>query len=299
MHGTDLPGHYKLAWPVLEAVDELGGSASIGEILAAVTAREKFTDEQQAIMHKDGPQTELAYRLGWTRTVLRATGLLTNSSKGIWSLSETGRALLNDPALTNEQRGEQVDKRVSDYVASLNAPSHVVGDQDDATAEPAGSGPETPSQEVDWKQQLLEHLLAMAPDAFERLAGRLLREAGFDNVVVTGKTKDGGIDGRGTLRIGLVSFPVIFQCKRYHGSVGSKEVRDFRGAMSGRVDKGLFITTGTFTAEATKEATREGVPLIDLIGGDLLCDELKRYGLGVQSEQVERVTVNGSFFSGI
>ena len=299
MRGTDLPGHYKLAWPVLEAVDDLGGSASIGEILVAVTAREKFTDEQQALMHKDGPQTELAYRLGWTRTVLRATGLLTNSSKGIWSLSETGRALLNDPALTNEQRGEQVDKRVSDYVASLSAPSHVVRDQADATAEPADGGPETPSQEADWKQQLLEHLLAMAPDAFERLAGRLLREAGFDNVVVTGKTNDGGIDGRGILRIGLISFPVIFQCKRYHGSVGSKEVRDFRGAMSGRVDKGLFITTGTFTAEATKEATREGVPLIDLIGGDLLCDELKRYGLGVQSEQVERVTVNGSFFSGI
>ena len=299
MHGTDLPGHYKLAWPVLEAVDELGGSASIGEILAAVTAREKFTDEQQAIMHKDGPQTELAYRLGWTRTVLRATGLLANSSRGIWSLSETGRALLNDSALTNEQRGEQVDKRVSDYVASLNAPSSVVQGQADATAEPSDSGPETPSQEVDWKQQLLEHLLAMAPDAFERLAGRLLREAGFDNVVVTGKSNDGGIDGRGILRIGLVSFPVIFQCKRYHGSVGSKEVRDFRGAMSGRVDKGLFITTGTFTAEATKEATREGVPLIDLIGGDLLCDELKRYGLGVHSEQVERVTVNGSFFSGI
>jgi restriction system protein len=108
-------------------------------------------------------------------------------------------------------------------------------------------------QEADWKQQLLEHLLAMAPDAFERLAGRLLSEAGFDNVVVTGKTNDGGI----------------------------------------------FITTGTFTAEVTKEATREGVPLIDLIGGDLLCDELKRYGLGVQSEQVERVRVNGSFFSGI
>jgi restriction system protein len=299
MRSTDLPRFYKLGWPVLAAVDDLGGSASVGEILAAVTAREKFTDEQQTIMHGGGPKTELAYRLGWTRTALKATGFLTNSSWGIWSLSETGRALLNDPALTNEQRREQVDKRVSAYVASLNAPSRVVRDQADATAEPDNGEPETPSQEADWKQQLLEHLLAMAPDAFERLAGRLLREAGFDNVVVTGKTNDGGIDGRGILRIGLVSFPVIFQCKRYHGSVGSKEVRDFRGAMSGRVDKGLFITTGTFTAEATKEATREGVPLIDLIGGDLLCDELKKYGLGVQSEMVEQVTVNGSFFSGI
>ena len=117
--------------------------------------------------------------------------------------------------------------------------------------------------------------------------------------MVTGKTNDGGIDGRGILRVGLVSFPVIFQCKRYHGSVGSKAVRDFRGAMAGRVDNGLLITTGTFTAEATKEATREGVPLIDLIGGDALCDELKKYSLGVQTQMVESVTVNGSFFSGI
>src|ERR1700734_3952947 len=112
MRGTDLPSQYKLAWPVLAAVDDLGGSASVSEILAAVTASEKFTDDQQALMHGDGPKTELAYRLGWTRTALRSTGFLTNSSRGIWSLSETGRTLLNDPALTTGQRIEHVDKRV-------------------------------------------------------------------------------------------------------------------------------------------------------------------------------------------
>jgi len=159
-------------------------------------------------------------------------------------------------------------------------------------------GLETPSREADWKQQLLENLLGMQPDAFERLASRLLREAGIDNVV-TGKTGDGGIDGRGFFRVGLVGFPVVFQCKRYQGSVGSSTVRDFRGAMSGRTDKGLIVTTGTFTAEAKKEAAREGVPPIDLIDGDALCDELKKYGLGVQTQQVETVTVIGSFFSGI
>ena len=143
-------------------------------------------------------------------------------------------------------------------------------DQADPTVKPDSSEPETPRQEADWKQ-LVERLLAMAPDSFERLAGRLVREASFDNFVMTGKTNHGGIDRRGILRIGLISFPVIFQCKRYRGSVGSKEVRDSRCVMAGRVDKALFITTGTFTAEATKEATREGVPLVDLIGGDFLC----------------------------
>ena len=299
MGSADLPRYYKLAWPVLETVDDLGGSASIGEIVNAVTVREKFTDAQQTLMHGDGPQTELAYRLAWARTALKATGFLTNSTRGIWSLSDTARPLLNDPALTIEQRGEQVNRRVTEYRAALRTARRAARDPVGAVDEPDDGGPETPSQEADWKQQLLEHLLAMAPDAFERLAGRLLREAGFDNVVVTGKTGDGGIDGRGILRVGLVSFPVLFQCKRYHGSVGPSTVRDFRGAMAGRVDKGLLITTGTFTAEAMKEASREGVPFIELIGGDVLCDELKKYGLGVQVQMVESVTVIGSFFSDI
>ena len=178
MGSTDLPRYYKLAWPVLETVDDLGGSASIGEILAAVTAREKFTDEQQALMHKHGPQTELAYRLGWSRTVLKATGFLTNSSRGIWSLSDTARALLDDPSLTIEQRGEQVDKRVNEYLAGLRGAPRVVADPADVADEPDDEGPEAPSQEADWKQQLLEHLLAMAPDAFERLpAGCCARRA--------------------------------------------------------------------------------------------------------------------------
>jgi restriction system protein len=297
---VDVPSYNKLAWPVLESVDDLGGSASIGEIVEAVIKREDFTDEQQALMHGGGPQTELAYRLGWARTALRATGFLTNSSRGIWSLSDTATALLNDPSLTIEQRGERVDGLIAEYRTGLRPARKGGGAEESAGAvyEPDDDGPETPSQEADWKQQLLEHLLAMKPDAFERLASRLLREAGIDNVV-TGKTGDGGIDGRGIFRVGLVSFPVVFQCKRYQGSVGSSTVRDFRGAMSGRTDKGLIITTGTFTAGAKKEATREGVPPIDLIDGDALCDELKKYGLGAQTQQVETVTVIGSFFSDI
>ena len=98
--------------------------------------------------------------------------------------------------------------------------------------------------------------MSITPDAFERLARRLLREAEFDSVNVTGRSGDGGIDGLGVYHLGLVSFPVIFQCKRYRGSVSPSAVRDFRGAMAGRGDKGLLITTGTFTADAKKEATR-------------------------------------------
>jgi restriction system protein len=112
---------------------------------------------------------------------------------------------------------------------------------------------------------LLVILRGIAPDAFERLAQRLLREAGFLKVEVTGRSGDGGIDGIGVLRVNLLSFQVLFQCKRYQGSVGAPAIRDFRGATVGRSDKGLMMTTGTFTPEAKREATRDGAPAIDLI----------------------------------
>ena len=137
------------------------------------------------------------------------------------------------------------------------------------------------------------------PDAFERLAQRLLRESGFTKVEVRGKTGDGGIDGVGVLRVNLVSFQVYFQCKRWAGSVGAREIRDFRGALQGRADKGLFITTGTYTTQASDEATRDGAIAIDLIDGNRLVELLKDLKLGVSTEQVEKVTVDVDWFQGI
>ena len=192
-------------------------------------------------------------------------GLLENSSRGVWSVTENGRlAELEEladlhAAYTRDAR-ERTRKRQREKPGS---------------AEPAES--EEVDSEDDWKQRLLDVLLKSPPDRFERLARRLLLEARFINTAVTGKSGDGGIDGIGTYRVSLISFTVFFQCKRYAGSVGAGAVRDFRGAMTGRGDKGLLITTGTFTADAQREATRDGAPPIDLIDGDALCDLLKQY----------------------
>lgn len=141
----------------------------------------------------------------------------------------------------------------------------------------------------------------MPPDRFEHLAGRLLREAGFTNTRVTGRSGDGGIDGLGVYRLSLVSFPVFFQCKRHRGAVRAGAVRDFRGAMAGRGDSGLLITTGAFTADARQEATREGAPPIDLIDGERLCVLLKEHGLGVRTvvRQIEDVEINAGFFEDV
>jgi restriction system protein len=148
-----------------------------------------------------------------------------------------------------------------------------------------------------WKSKALEVLFSISPSAFERLAQRVLRESGFTQVEVTGRVGDGGIDGKGIVRIsGFLSFHVIFQCKRYKKSVGPSEIRDFRGAMQGRADKGLFITTGSFTREAVREATRDGAPPIDLIDGEILCDKLKELKLGITTKLVESVEIEFEWF---
>jgi restriction system protein len=223
-------------------------------------------------------------------------GLLTNSSRGVWALTDDGTALLTDPSATDDQRSERIQELRARYLTELRLARKTRLPQDDGEPDDG-----QPSPERSWKEQLLEQLMNMPPDAFERLARRLLREADFDSVNVTGQSGDGGIDGLGVYRLGLVSFPVFFQCKRYRGSVSPSAVRDFRGAMTGRGDKGLLITTGTFTADAKKEATRDGAPPIDLIDGDRLCELLKRYDLGVRTttRTVEDVAIDAAFFADI
>ena len=158
-------------------------------------------------------------------------------------------------------------------------------------------GVDLPDEAMNWREKLREILLRMSPDAFERLTLRLLRESGFTQVEVTGKSNDHGIDGKGIIRLhGIMSFHMIFQCKRYKGSVAPSEIRDFRGAMQGRADKGLFITTGSFTAEAKKEAIRDGAPALDLIDGDALIERLRDLRLGVTEKIIKDYEVNEEWF---
>jgi restriction system protein len=284
-----VPSYFDLLWPTLQAVVGIDGSGRLDEINRAVVEREGFNEEQQAVLHGDGPQTEIEYRLAWARTYLKGMGLLANSGRGVWSVTEIGRNVRQDElselhAAYARQARERSRQRQREEPAATDHDA-----TDDVTSED------------DWKQGLLDVLVKVAPDRFERLARRVLREAGFINTAVTGKSGDGGIDGIGTYRMSLISFTVFFQCKRYAGSVGAGAVRDFRGAMTGRGDKGLLITTGTFTADAQREATRDGAPPIDLIDGEALCELLRQYELGVETtlRQVEEIELRPEFFDEI
>ena len=287
---TTVPSYKDLLWPTLRAVRQIGDSGTIEEIVEKVIDLEGFSEEQQAISHGDGPTSEIEYRLAWARTYLKGMGALDNSKRGVWSTTELGRSVTPD----------EIADRHAAYLAQRREARKAKKAESSGDEEIAGDGEEGPAT-PNWKEQLIEQLLAISPDRFERLARRVLREAGFVSATVTGRSGDGGIDGVGVYRLSLVSFPVFFQCKRYKGSVGAGAVRDFRGAMSGRGDKGLLITTGSFTADAKQEATRDGAPPVDLIDGDRLCDLLREYELGVRRtiRQIEDVEVLPEFFADI
>lgn len=285
----EVPPYNELLWPTLCAVRELGHSARLDEIDEKVIELESFSEAQLAVLHNDGPRSELEYRLAWARTYLKGMGALASASRGVWETTQLGRELPEEkiqPLWREYQvaRRERARKR------------HQVSARDEEVESEAESG-----ETDDWREKLLEHMLAMSPGGFEQLAQRLLRAAGFVNATVTGRSGDGGIDGVGVYRLSLVSFPVFFQCKRYKGTVGPDKVRDFRGAMAGRGDKGLLITTGTFTPGARAEATRDGAPPIDLIDGEQLCELLKKHQLGVRTVErtVEDTEVLGSFFASL
>jgi restriction system protein len=280
-----IPSVRELYWPTAKALRDLGGSGTIQEIAERVIENEGFDEETQAIPHGTGSRTEVEYRLAWARTHLKMAGLLENSARGVWSLTEKGRRF--DPAEVGRVAAEV---RATQTARPRPQEEDLLVEEDDE-----GAG------ETNWKDELIETLLALPPDKFERLAARLLRETGFISATVTGRSGDGGIDGIGVYRLSLVSFQVFFQCKRHRGSVRPSDVRDFCGAMAGRGDKGLIITTAGFTADARQEATRDGAPPIDLIDGERLCDLLREQGLGVETtvRQIEDVSLNPEFFDEI
>ena len=267
--------------PTIKALQKLGGSGTNEEIYEKVTQILNLSDQVLEIPHGNSSRSEVEYRLGWSRTYLKKYGLLENSARGVWSLTSTS---VNANDLDIKEIVKVVRESHKNNLTYVETSDEIV------------DYPET-LEEISWHQELHNILLSIEPAAFERLTQRLLRESGFIQVEVTGKSGDGGIDGVGIARInGFLSFHVLFQCKRYQKSVTSSQIRDFRGAMQGRTDKGLFLTTGTFTRNAIKEATRDGAPPIDLIDGEELVQRLKDLGLGVKIEMIESVEVDTNWF---
>ncbi len=282
------PNLSAMMFATVNALRDGGGSGSIQEIDERVAELEGVSEEEQTHLMPNGKYRRFNYFLAWARTYLKKGGAVDNSKRGVWSLTQNGEAI----------KFESDTKKIFDQVVYEETEKRKQKrDKQEFESENDDVLPSEPTNhQGDWRVELLDSVKAMSPDGFERLAQRLLREAGFTKVEVRGKSGDGGIDGVGILRVNLVTFQVYFQCKKWAGSVPSKEIRDFRGALQGRADKGLFITTGNFTAQASDEATRDGAIAIDLIDGPRLCDLLKQFDLGVETKMIESVKIDAGWF---
>lgn len=264
---------------ILVALKDLGGSARPAEVRDRVVELAEITDEEQEELLLSG-QPRFDNRVAWARFYLAKAGFIDSSRRGVWTLTDKGR----DAKLSHEDALKIFREIQAAFIISTD---EIVDTEEAESLAPVVSNvPVT----YDYRAKLLETLLALSPNGFERFTQRLLRESGFQDVTVTGRSGDGGIDGIGILQVNkLVSFKVLFQCKRYHGSVNPSHIRDFRGAMQGRADKGIIISTGSFTTDAKKEAVRDGVPPIELVDGEKLIEMLEELELGLVSVQSFRV----------
>jgi len=255
--------------PIIEVLKESGGSGTVAEVIDRAIEKMEISENEQAVTLKNG-QSRVRNQVQWARLYLVRAGYLDSSKRGIWSLTE---------------KGINTDTETFDAFATFRSVQKFFQEEKKIQSKTEPFIDETDEDEIepeDHKAKLLNLIKSLPPDGFERLSQRLLRESGFQQVFVTGKSGDGGIDGVGILQVNpFVSFNVLFQCKRYQGAVTPSQIRDFRGAMMGRADKGIIITTGTFTLEAKKEARRDGVPPIELVDGEALLQMFERLELGL------------------
>jgi len=265
------PEFLRFFTPVVEVLRELGGSGRSAEVTDLVIDRMNIPEAEQEIILKSG-QSRVYNQVAWARLYLVRAGLLKSSQHGVWSLTEKGR----DVDLTD-------DFVVQSYRETLRQIKEERTQREPETAGELEEEADIDSVHTgDYRTELLNTLKSLPPGGFERICQRLLRESGFQQVTVTGRSGDGGIDGHGILRINaLVSFKVLFQCKRYQGAVRVSAVRDFRGALQGRADKGIILTTGTFTTDAKKEAIRDGATPVELVDGDQLVAMFEELQLGL------------------
>lgn len=273
-----VPTYDNLFNPLLKVLHQLGGSGSNPETEERVAETLNLTEKEINEPHRWG-RTKLNYNLAWARTYLKLYGIIENSARGVWALTKRGKGI------------KKVDKEhVKKYVNRLfNSKA--------GQLEKVIKRKEIIKGERMWQDKLMENILQLSPDSFEKMCQRILRESGFINVEVTGRSGDGGIDGKGIVRLGgFLNFHVVFQCKRYKGTISTDKIRDFRGAMMGKGDKGLFITTGNFTREAKKEATRDGALPIDLIDGEELIEKMRELGLGIKLKTEEVIEINKEWF---
>lgn len=286
--------------PILDALRALGSSGRPAEVRDWIAENVDVPREDIEETTKSG-QTRFENQVHWGRFYLAKSGLISTAQRGVWALTDQGRethldhsgalkifkAVQADVSQTKES--EARDGPVDPDNASLpTQQTNEVGD---------GIAPDESAyaNESEARARLVEILRGLTPVGFEEFTARVLRHIGFESVSVTQASRDGGVDGEGYLRINrFVRTKIMFQCKRYEGTVGPDRVQAFRGAIHGRAERGIILTTGTFTTGAKNEAARDNATPIQLVDIDGLVDLLIEEGLGVV--ETKALSIDEGFF---
>lgn len=266
----------------MEALRDLGGSARPKEITQHIGEKYKLPEEILSERYSKSGVLKFQNQLAWARQYLVWEELLEPSKHGVWALSKKGW----DTSLTEKQGHDIFLKWVKifqDLREGKNT-ENIDKEADKIIEIQEETEPENPNNNI--KPTLIEVLQNLTPTGFEHLCGRLLREYDFENIEITQRSHDGGIDGYATLKLNpFVNLSVFFQCKRYQATVPTEKVQAFIGVMETNkrsVEKGLLITTGNF-AKAAMEIAKSNIKL-ELIDGDKLVEMFEKIGLGVNSK---------------
>jgi restriction system protein len=277
--------------PVIEGLRDLGSSAKPREVYAWIADHYPIPKEEIENTTKGG-QSKFENKVGWARFYLAKGELIDTEQRGVWVLTEKGRK-----ANLSHEDAYNLFKAIQDGFKREDGQSGEA-EVEKAVDEADASAPDekTYFNQDEIQEELVSLLRSTTDKGFEELCARLLRHIGFENLKVTGRTGDHGIDGEGHFLINrFVRIKVMFQCKRYTNSVQVKEIRDFRGAIQGRAERGIFLTTGTFTKGAREEAARENTTAIELVDIDRLLELLIEEGLGVR--EAKALTIDRDFFA--
>jgi restriction system protein len=272
------PGFIKLFGPLLDTLRELGDSGRPKEITERMASRLRLSADELNRTNKNG-QSHFANAVAWSRFYLAKDGLIDTSRRGVWALTERGR-------LAKPDHAEAL--RIFQRIARIFQRRPTGGDNEEEHTPP------DESQDSGFHREMAKVLQSLSANGFERLCQRILRELGFEEVVVSGRSGDGGIDGHGTLRVNrLISDRVLFQCKKHAEQISPNYIREFRGSMNGRAERGIFLATSRFSAEAKREANRDGAVPIEMVDLDGLISLLIELRLGVRTAYA----VDDEFFS--
>jgi restriction system protein len=277
--------------PVIDGLRDLGSSAKPREVYAWIAEHYPIPQEEIESTTKGG-QSKFENKVGWARFYLAKGGLIDTEQRGVWVLTEKGRN-----ARLSHEDAYGLFKSIHDgFQREDGQPGEAESEKTVDEADASAPDEKAYLNQDAIQEELVRILRSISDKGFEELCARLLRHIGFENLKVTGQSGDHGIDGEGFLLINrFVRIKVMFQCKRYSGTVQVKEIRDFRGAIQGRAERGIFLTTGTFTRGARDEAARENATAIELVDIDRLLELLIEEGLGVR--ETKALTIDRDFFS--